>query len=136
MYLKKWFEQKESLLYGQVLDWVVKLCLLLMAISFLIYVGGGLPQLMALDQVAQNWHLSLSDFQRATHRPLAVGWQLREVGLSGEFICRLCIQSLCSASLLSLVLVCVKFYRHRDWIYVAITLANLAILGLAMGGFF
>ena len=39
MYLKKWFEQKESLLYGQVLDWVVKLCLLLMAISFLIYVG-------------------------------------------------------------------------------------------------
>jgi hypothetical protein len=68
------YASPEELRYAKVLDIGVKAGLVLLVVSFVIYISGMLPPLVPFDQLAKYWRLPVKEFVAATHTPIGWGW--------------------------------------------------------------
>jgi hypothetical protein len=122
----------EQLVYARRLAGGTRIGLAVLLAAFLAYVTGLLPAYVPLADLPTIWHLSARGYLAAAGVPAGWGW-LTHVA-HGEFASLAGIGILAGCSLASLAAVLLRFLRHGDRAYAAMTLALLAVIVLAASG--
>ncbi len=110
----------------------VRIGLVLMIFGFTLYATGLLAPFLAVEELVRLWGLDADSFTRATGLPTGWGWAALlphsdMVGLAGLAWMALVVVG-AYAALLPLLL------RGRDWIYLWLVIAQLAVFAAAAGG--
>jgi hypothetical protein len=122
----------EQLRYARLLDGGAGLGLLVLVVTFAAYVMGWLPPRVAVHELPALWHHPVDEFQRLTGAPIGWAWlgQVQHGDLAGL----LGIALLAGCSLPCLLALVPLYARAADRAYVAICLAEVAVLLLAASG--
>lgn len=119
----------EELRYAKVLQIGTRVGLVLLVLSFFIYMSGLMSALVPVDQLSQFWGLSAREFVAATHAPTGWAW-LRLVGY-GDVLNVAAIAFLGGVSGLCLLAVLPLLVRRGDWVHVLLVVAQIAVLVLS-----
>jgi hypothetical protein len=130
----------EQLLYANILEKGMMIGLILMFITFALYVFGIMPSVVPLDKIADYWnqpvHLYLevikTDFLNWEHHPTGWTW-LRLVG-NGDFLNFVPIAILSGVTIVCYLSIVPGLFRRGDKAYAIMALAEAAILALAASG--
>jgi hypothetical protein len=122
----------EQLRYAQWLDWGTRLGLLVLVATFSAYVLNGLPPRVPVHELPALWHLPVAEFTQRTGTPN--GWAWLNHLQHGDMAGLLGIALLAFCSLPSLLALVPLYLRSGDRAYVAICLAEVAVLLLAASG--
>jgi len=122
----------EQLLYARLLDWGAHLGLVVLVLTFAAYALGWSSPYVPLDRLPDLWSQPVASYLRLTNSPSGWGWlaQIRHVdmaALSGIVLLAGCSLP-CLAALVPLYL------RRGDKTFVALCLAEVAVVLLAASG--
>ena len=119
-------------LYARWLDIATKAGFVLSLIVFLLYAGRVLPAYVALEELPRYWALPVHQFIRATGAPSGWAW-LGELGY-GDGLNLLAIGLLGLVTPLCYARLVPALVAQRDWLQVALAVAQLAVLLAAASG--
>lgn len=126
------YASPEQLRYAHVLDIGMRVGLGVLACGFIAYMLGWLPAHVPLAQMPDLWMLAAPDYLRVTGMPEGWGW-LQMLG-NGDVLPLVGIAILSGISGLCFAVLIPLYVAHRDWIYGAIALLEIAVLTLAASG--
>lgn len=118
--------------YATLLNWGARSGLVILAVSFLVYVFGGLPAHVPLEQMPQVWNLPVGEYLERTQTP--AGWYWLDLIGYGDFASLIGITVLSGCSLICLLAVIPTYARRGDWAFVAICVIALLVQLLAASG--
>jgi hypothetical protein len=122
----------EQLLYSRLLDRAAKFGFVILVAGFLAYALGWIPAHVPVERLPELWGLPLQEYLRATDTPTGWGWIIHLP--KGEFASLAGIEILSGCSLLCLLAIIPVYVRRGDRVYVAICVAEIAVLLLAASG--
>jgi hypothetical protein len=130
----------EQLLYANILEKGMLIGLVLMFITFGLYIFGIMPSVVPLDKVSDYWnqpvHLYLevikNDFLNWEHHPTGWTW-LKLVG-KGDFINFVPIAMLSGVTIACYLAIVPGLFKRGDKAYAIMALAEAVILALAASG--
>lgn len=118
--------------YARLLDWGTRAGLLLLVASFVAYVSGLLPGVVAVERLPELWSLPVAQFQARTQMPGGWGW-LALLG-HGDVLGLLGIALLAGISIPCLLALVPLYAARGEKSYVAICLLEVAVVALAASG--
>ena len=119
-------------LYARWLDIATKAGFVISLVAFLLYVGRVLPAYVALEELPRYWALPVHQFIQATGAPSGWAW-LGELGY-GDGLNLLAIGLLGLVTPLCYARLVPALVAERDWLQVALAVAQLAVLLAAASG--
>jgi hypothetical protein len=122
----------EQVSYAAWLAWGTRLGFFMLVASAIAYFAELLPAFVPLARLPELWQLSAGEFVRHTGTATGWGWIVRL--RHGDFASLAGIAVLSGCSLGCLGVVTAIYARRRDWAYVAICAAEIAVLLLAASG--
>lgn len=125
-------DQRLQEIYARWLDIAAKACFALSLAALLAYVTGALKPFVALAELPALWGLPVARYLELTGAPSGWGW-IRLLG-SGDYLNLLGIASCASVSILCNLRALPVLIAHRDWLYVVIAAAQIAVLLAAASG--
>jgi hypothetical protein len=124
----------EQLRYARILDYGMKAGLVLLIVSFGVYVGGVLPAQLPFESLPRLWTLPVGEYLRESGMPAGWGWlALLD---RGDGLALTGIALLAGISVPCLLLLLPVYAGRRDWPYFTITLLLAGVLVLAASGVF
>lgn len=124
----------DGIVYARILKIGVWLSLVLVAITFLLYIFSIIPAHVPVNELPKYWNLSVTAFQLQTG--IQAGWGRIELSGDSDLLCLLAIALLSTVSLFSLAAVLIRYVARRELTYAVISVLNIAILILAASGVF
>lgn len=122
----------EQLRYARVLDYGMKLGLIVLVAGLLAYVIGVVPAQVPLEELPRLWVLPVPDYLREAGMTGGWGW-LAMLG-KGDVLTLAGVALLASASLPCLLVLVPIFAGRRDWAYLSIAILQIGMLVLAASG--
>ncbi len=124
----------EQIIYANILGLGANLGILIMAVTYILYVTGVIGSHIELETVVRNWHLNVQDFIHATDSPYGWGW----VGLlgKGDYLNFIGMALLALLTIVCYLVLLPGFVRRKDWTYFSICLVEVVVLSLAASGIF
>ncbi len=123
---------EEQLIYAKVLDLGMKIGLLSLIISFIIYLTGILDPFIPVKDLPKYWGLSVHQYLEATG--IKPGWTWLRVLDKGDFLNFLGIAFLAGVTIVCYLAVIPIFIRKKDWTYTIIAILEVLVLLLAASG--
>ena len=122
----------EQIAYANVLFVGAWTGIVLMIITYLIYIGGILPPHVDVALITQNWDKGVDEFLKITHSPHGWGW----LGLlsRGDFLNFLGVVLLAVLTIICYLLLIAAYKKRKDWAYLVIAILEVAVLSLAASG--
>ena len=114
------------------IEWGARLGLLWLLVSFGLYVSGALPSAIPPARLAELWSLPLADYLQRSGAPTGWAW-LQHIG-QGEGATLAGVAVLAGCAVPALLALTPLFRRRRDLPYLALCLAQVAVLLLAASG--
>lgn len=123
---------EEQLVYARLLHIGSRVGFVMLVLGFLAYVTGVLEEHVAVSQLPALWHLSLTEYLRATQTPTGWGWiaHLHK----GEFAGLLGIAALAGSSLICLAAIIPLYVGRSERIYAVICTLEIMVMLLAASG--
>ena len=106
--------------------------ILLMLITYFIYVTGILSPHIDVTVITQNWDKGVDEFLEITHSPDGWGW-LRLLN-KGDFINFIGLVFIAVLTIICYLFLVVGYKKRNDWVYFFICLFEIAVLTLAASG--
>jgi hypothetical protein len=132
----------EQLIYARYLAVGMYTGLLLLLVTFVIYVSGAVEPAVPIDRLPDYWTLSVEHYLETInanhlHREHALTgwWWLGALGAS-DYLCFIGIAVLAAVTILCYIRVTPAFLARRDLAYAAMAAAEAVILILAASGIF
>ena len=122
----------EQIAYANVLLWGALTGIVLMMVTYFIYVTGILPAHIDMDIVAQNWGKGVTEYMHATNSPS--GWTWLTMLGTGDFINFLGLAMLALLTIVCYFILLPGYIRRKNYIYACIVVAEVLVLGLAASG--
>ncbi|WP_285907684.1 DUF1634 domain-containing protein [Pseudodesulfovibrio pelocollis] len=124
----------EQIIYANILGMGAYLGILIMVVTYILYVTGTVGAHIELEMVVRNWHLNVQEFIQVTNSPYGWGW----VGLlgKGDYLNFLGMALLALLTIVCYLVLLPGFVRRKDWTYFSICLAEVVVLSLAASGIF
>jgi uncharacterized membrane protein len=122
----------EQITYANLLFLVVWLSILLMIITYFVYVTDILRPYVPIDVVQQHWSSSVGDYLHITQAPHGWGW-LRLLD-TGDYLNFLGLAILALITILCYLVLLPGYIRRRDRIYTLICVLEILVLSLAASG--
>ena len=132
--------QSEQLLYAKVLEIGMYIGLVILFITFGVYVSGIMAPAVPLDQVSSYWHLGVHDYLETVnqnHLQLAhppTGWAWLTMLGKGDFLNFIGIAILGGITIICYLAIIPTLLRKKDNAYVAMALLEVIVLSLAASG--
>lgn len=123
-----------QLRYARLLDWGARIGMALLVASFAIYISGVLPSQVPLQHLPELWNQPVARYLELTGAP--TGWQWVTLLQHGDVLGLLGIALLAGCSGACLVSLLPLYRRRGDRAYLALCLAQLAVLLVAAAGVF
>ena len=123
---------EEQLAYAQVLDLGMKLGLLLLVVTFALYLTGLVAPHIPVEELPRYWSLPVKKYLAATGTHGGWSW----VGMlgKGDFLNFLGIAFLAAVAIVCYVAVTPIFFRKNDRIYGVLAVVEVLVLVLAASG--
>ena len=122
----------EQITYANVLFIGAWAGILLMLITYFIYVTGILSPHIDVTVITQNWDKGVDEFLEITHSPHGWGW-LRLLN-KGDFINFIGLVFIAVLTIICYLFLVVGYKKRNDWVYFFICLFEIAVLTLAASG--
>ena len=122
----------EQITYANVLFIGAWAGILLMLITYFIYVTGILSPHIDVTVITQNWDKGVDEFLEITHSPNGWGW-LRLLN-KGDFINFIGLVFIAVLTIICYLFLVVGYKKRNDWVYFFICLFEIAVLTLAASG--
>ncbi len=133
---KKFTNLHEQMAYGALLEKLVNVSMIVLFISFVLYVGGFLAPLIPIEQLSTVWNLPLEEFLAQTDAP--TGWQWVNHIHTGDYLSFAGIAFLVAITGICYLVLLIGFAKDGHKIYLFITSAEIGLIILAaanvMGG--
>lgn len=123
---------EEQLRYAKILDLGVKIGLLVLIITFIIYITGILPSFVPVQELPHYWKLSVHQYLEKTG--LGQGWTWLGLLDKGDFLNFLGIAFLAGVTIICYLSVIPIFFRKKDNIYGVLAIIEVLVLLLAASG--
>lgn len=123
---------EEQVVYATILDWGMKLGLLGIIITFIIYLFGILPPYIPVEDLPRYWKLNVHKYLEVTG--IQSGWTWLKLISKGDFLNFLSIAFLAGLTIICYLRILPIFIKKKDTPYVILTLLQVLILLLAASG--
>jgi hypothetical protein len=128
----KEYATEEQLLYARILDKGMKIGLLILVVTFSLYVFGVLQPHVPVNDLPKYWSMSVTEYLDATG--IETGWAwLGNLG-KGDLLNFLGIAFLSGVTIVCYLSIVPGLLRKKDTAYVVLALVEVAILVLAASG--
>ena len=124
----------EQLLYANILNKGMLLGLVILLITFALYVFGIIKPFVPLDQLSQYWGLGVSDYLHELNIPTGWAW----LGLLGysDFLNFIGIAFLAGISIICYIAIVPTLLKNGDTIYAVLAILEVIVLTAAATGIF
>ncbi|MDI6800274.1 MAG: hypothetical protein QMD53_06395 [Actinomycetota bacterium] len=123
---------KEQLIYAKILDFGMKVGLIILIVSFLIYLTGALRSHIPLSELPKYWGLPVDKYLAQTG--LKGGWSWLSLITKGDFLNFIGVAFLASLTIICYIAIIPLFFEKRDNIYVALAVIEVLVLLFAASG--
>lgn len=124
----------EQLLYANILNKGMLLGLLILLITFSLYVFGIVSPYVPLDKLSNYWNMPVNDYLHALDIPTGWGW-LSMLGYS-DFLNFIGIAFLAGVSIICYIAIIPSLIKSGDKIYAVIAILEVIVLTAAATGIF
>ena len=131
---------EEQLLYAKILEVGMLLGLVLLLVSFALYVLRILPPVIPIEQLADHWSLSVHDYLEVVsehylhQEQLLTGWQWLSQVWKGDFLNFIPIAILSAITIVCYAGITPGLIRKKDRAYAIMAIVEVLILTLAASG--
>ena len=123
---------EEQLAYAKLLDLGMKVGLLTLVVTFIVYVFGILTPHIAVEELPNYWNLPVKEYLKVTG--IHTGWAwLSHVG-QGDFLNFVPIAFLAGVTILCYIRIIPILFRKKDSIYAILAIVEVLVLVLAASG--
>ena len=123
---------EEQLAYAKLLDLGMKIGLLSLVVTFVIYLSGILPPHIPVGDLPKFWGMSVHKYLEATG--IHPGWSWLGMLGKGDFLNFTGIAFLAGVTLLCYVRIIPILFRKKDTVYGVIAILEVVVLALAASG--
>jgi len=129
---KKMTATEEQLAYAKLLDVGMKAGLLMLVITFAVYVMGILTPYVPVNDLPNYWKLPVKKYLEVTHIPHGWAW----IGMlgKGDFLNFIGIAFLAGVTIICYIRIVPILFRKKDTIYAALAILEVLVLALAASG--
>ena len=106
--------------------------ILLMLITYFIYVTGILSPHIDVTVVTQNWGKGVDEYLKITHSPHGWGWL--SLLNKGDFLNFIGLSLIAVLTIICYLFLVVGYKKRKDWAYFFICVFEIAVLALAASG--
>lgn len=131
---------EEQLLYATILEKGMLVGLLLLFITFALYIFGILPAVIPLNEIAGLWNQPVHEYlEKINHSylhwdHLPTGWSWVKLIGKGDFINFIPVAILSGVTIICYIAIVPGLFKRGDKIYAIMALVEAAILSLAASG--
>ena len=129
---RKIMATEEQLAYARLLDQGMKVGLLMLVITFLIYLSGVLTPHVAVNDLPNYWKLSVNKYLEATG--INAGWAWLGMLGKGDFLNFTGIAFLAGVTIVCYIRIIPILFRKKDTVYAVLALCEVLVLTLAASG--
>ncbi len=122
-------EQKR---YGAILDVAMKIGLLVLVTTFVLYLIGVPKPHVPVGDVSANWGLKVHDYLEVTQ--IEKGWSWATHLGQSDFLTFAPIAFLASVTVICYLTILPIFFKRKDFIYATLVIAEVMVLVLAASG--
>ena len=123
---------REQIIYANLLLLGMVTGIIILIITYAIYITGLLPPHVELQLVTANWGKGIHDYLEITHSPHGWGWT--GLLLKGDFVNYVGFALLGLLTIICYLVLVRGFTRKKDWIFAVISILEIIVLSLAASG--
>jgi len=123
---------KEQIIYANLLLIGMLAGIVIMTITYTIYVTGLLPSHVDMSLIATNWGKNIHEYQEITQSPHGWGW-LYLLG-KGDFLNFIGFTLLGTLTIFCYLVLVKGYLREKNWIFLVISVLEIIVLSMAASG--
>ncbi len=123
---------KEQIIYANLLLMGMVTGIIVLVVTYAIYVTGILPSHVDMHLIAANWGKGIHEYLEITHSPHGWGW-LTLLG-KGDFLNYIGFTLLGILTIICYLVLVRGYFRQKNWIFFAISILEITVLSLAASG--
>ncbi|MBI4653835.1 MAG: hypothetical protein HY752_02420 [Nitrospirae bacterium] len=129
---KKLKATEEQIAYAKILDMGMKLGLIAIVITFIVYLTGILTPYIPVNDLSKYWGLSVHEYLKAAN--IHPGWAWIGMLGKGDFLNFISIAFLAGVTVICYIAIIPIFFRKKDTVYGVIAILEVLVLVLAASG--
>ncbi len=122
----------EQIVYANILEKGMLLGLVLVVVTYVIYVLGFIKPFVPMQTIVESWTLNVHDYLHKLH--IEPGWAWIFLIGYGDFLNFLGIALLAGVTLLCFIAIIPVLLKQKDRLYALLAFIEVVILGLAASG--
>jgi hypothetical protein len=123
---------EEQITYAHLLNHGMRIGLILLTITFIIYVAGIMPPYLQVEDLPKYWSLSVHDYLEQTH--IQPGWAWLSLLSKSDFLNFIGIALLAGVTIVCYIRVIPIFFSKKDKVYGVLAIIEVLVLVLAASG--
>jgi hypothetical protein len=123
---------KDQIIYANLLLIGMLSGIIILLITYAIYVTGLLPSHIDMSVISANWGKSIHEYLEITHSPHGWGW-VALLG-KGDFLNYVGFILLGTLTIFCYLVLVRGYFREGNWIYTGISILEIVVLSLAASG--
>lgn len=123
---------KEQIIYANLLLMGMLAGIIIMIITYTIYLTGLLPAHVDMQLISANWGKGIHEYLEITHSPQ--GWEWVALLGKGDFINFIGFTLLGTLTIICYLVLVRGYYREKNWIFASISVLEILVLSLAASG--
>ncbi len=123
---------KEQIIYANLLLMGMLAGIVILTVTYTIYVSGILPSHVDMSIIATHWGKNIHEYLEITQSPQGWGW-LALLG-KGDFLNYLGFTLLGTLTIFCYLVLVRGFYREKNWIFTVISILEILVLSMAASG--
>ncbi len=123
---------KEQIIYANLLLMGMVAGIIVLIITYTIYLTGLLPSHVDMQLISANWGKGIHEYLEITHSPHGWGW-IALLG-KGDFLNFIGFTLLGTMTIICYLVLVRGYYREKNWIFTIISVLEIAVLSLAASG--
>ncbi len=123
---------KEQIIYANLLLMGMVSGIIILLITYLIYITELLPSHVGMQVISANWGKGIHEYLELTHSPQGWGWAAMLA--KGDFLNYIGFALLGLLTILCYMVLVRGYFRDKNWIFLFISIMEIIVLSLAASG--
>jgi hypothetical protein len=123
---------REQIIYANLLLMGMLAGIIVMMVTYAIYLTGILPSHVDMQVISANWGKGIHEYLEITHSPHGWGWT--SLLHKGDFLNYIGFVLLGLMTIFCYLVLVRGYFRKKDWIYAVISVLEILVLSLAASG--
>lgn len=123
---------KEQIIYANLLLMGMVAGIIILVITYAVYLTGILPSHVGLDVISANWGKGIHEYLELTHSPH--GWNWLFLLGKGDFINFIGFALLGLMTIICYLVLVRGYLRKKNWIFAVISILEIIVLAVAASG--